>query len=124
VRFLPTAFVGGLAVAALAFIMGTVSPAFASTTTTTIVGWLVPDSTHFANSLLLIMLPLAGLGFFVWIARLFKVTGDAGVYWSLSGLFVGALVTTLPANGTNTNAISFGYIVLIAMLLFLWWWNS
>lgn len=91
----------------------------------TVVGWLVPDSAHFSNSLLLMTIPLAGLVFGMMFAWIFSLRGDLGVYFALGGLTLGSLLTDLPVNSSSTAlGIPFAYTIVSGLLTFLYWWNS
>ena len=118
-----------------------VAPAGSSTTTTsststtttsivytaTVTGWLTPDSAHFANTLVLVILPLAGFVFGLLPLMMFqkpKEIGDKAIYPSLFGMLAGSLVADLTVNGLTELQVPFAFIVVEALLLFLWWWNS
>lgn len=108
----------------VSMLFGGEKTAFAATTVT-IAGWLAPDSTHLANSLMAIIMPLGGVAMFSWIGKYFKVQGDVAVYIVLLGLLLGSIGADLSVGGgSSTPFVPFALIVVIAILLFLWWWNS
>lgn len=92
--------------------------------TTSVIGWLMPDSAHFSNSLLLTIFPLMGMVLVVMIPKMFHRKGDVVVYFALGGLFLGSILADMSTNNSPTNAVPFGIIVTIGILLFCWWWNS
>lgn len=100
---------------------------FAATTTSTssITGWLVPDTSHLNNALMPIIMPLGGVGAFVWFARYLKRQGDEVVWWVLWGAFLGSIGADLSVgNGAAAALVPFGISAVLGILLFLWWWNS
>lgn len=105
-------------------------PAAITTSTSysnTVVGWLAPDSAHFANSLILMIYPLMGLVVGTTIAKMFRIMGDVGVYFALGGLTAGAFLADLPTTNSPANyplLIPFAYGFVAALLTFLYWWNS
>lgn len=103
-------------------------PAALTTSTSysnTITGWLVPDSAHFSASLILMIYPLMGLVAGTTVAKMFRLTGDLGVYFALGGLTAGAFIADLPVtSSTQPLLIPFAYGVVAALLTFLYWWNS
>lgn len=107
------------------FMIPQVPKTFAGTTTVTITGWLMPDSAHFANTLILLIYPLIGLVLFTVVARMFKLTGDTGVYVALLGLGAGEVFADLPSSPANTvTYVPFAIIFVTVLLAFFWWWNS
>jgi hypothetical protein len=93
---------------------------------TTITGWLAPDSAHFSSSLALMTFPLMGMVFAMTFVKIFGGRGDIGVTFSLAGLTIGTIMADLPS-GTVTSTtflIPFAYILVAALLTFLYWWNS
>ena len=96
-----------------------------TTITSTIVGWLVPDAAHFSNTLIIFIFPLAGMVIVSMFPFMFHRKGDTVVYFALTGLFLGTILSDLSVNGTaSNNAVPFAVIVVSGLLIFLWWWNS
>jgi hypothetical protein len=116
------AFVLFLSPVSLAIYTTTITTTILSTSTD--IGWLVPDATHFVNSLLILMVPLAAMSMFVILGRAFKLRGDTGVYVALIGITMGSFIADLTAGSAATLAIPFADGVLGGVLFFLWWWNS
>ena len=94
------------------------------TNTVTVVGWLVPDATHFANTYLVLIFPLVGLVIFEMPLMMFHRKGDIAVYAALGGMLAGSILSDLSSNGASTQATPFAIIVVAGILLFLWYWNS
>ena len=94
------------------------------TVTITVIGWVAPDSAHLANTMILFIFPLVGMVGVTMIPMMFRRKGDVVIYFSLFGLFLGALTADLSTGQTPTNAVPFGMVVVAALLLFFWWWNS
>lgn len=104
-------------------------PASITTSTSysaTIIGWLVPSSARFASSLALMFFPLAGLVAGTTLAKMFRIGGDIGVEFALSGMASGATLADLPTSASPVfqNLIPFAYIFTAWLLAFLYWWNS
>ena len=119
-----TSITGIIAVTFMSMLLTPFSKAFADTTST-ITGWLVPDGTHFGNSMILAILPMGVMVFMTWVVKgAFGVEGDIGVYFALAGLLAGTVLSDLSASGSNTNAVPFADIFVVALLFFLYWWNS
>lgn len=124
VKFFST--ISALSIAFLGLFTLTFSEPSFAVASTTITGWLVPDSTHFANSIMVIIMPLGGVGAFVWLAKFLGRTGDEIVYFVLFGGMLGSWGADL-ANGQSGGTaalIPFGIGVVFAILMFLWWWNN
>lgn len=95
--------------------------------TATVTGWLVPDAAHFANTYILVILPLAGMVFALMPFMMFQrpvEIGDKAIYPALSGFAAGATLADVGVNGTTGNQVPFAFIFVAALLVFLWWWNS
>jgi hypothetical protein len=105
-------------------------PTVVTTTTNysaTVVGWLVPDSKHFSNTLILIILPLMGMVFGIFpftLGRRPSQVGDRVIFPALIGLTLGSALADLTVSNTSVLQIPFADIVVAAALAFLWWWNS
>jgi hypothetical protein len=107
-------------------------PPPSSTTTstsysTTITGWLVPSSTNFANTYILIIFPLAGMVLFEFPFFLVKdptTIGDKAIFPALLGLSLGSAAADLATNGTAVLQVPFADVLVAMMLTFLWWWDS
>ena len=94
-------------------------------TTITVIGWLTPDSVHFANSMILIIFPLIGVIFFEMILMMFDRKGDAAVHAAFIGLLAGSIAGDLTiSNASNNGLIPFGMVVTAGILWALYWWNS
>lgn len=105
------------------------TPASSTSTsyTATIVGWLTPDSAHFANTYILIIFPLIGLVIGLLPFTMFQRNeeiGDKAILPALFGLLVGAIAADLSVSPTIQFQVPFAFIVVIAMLIFLYWWNQ
>jgi hypothetical protein len=110
----------GLALA----LMPDVPYAAAQTSTSTIIGWLVPDSSHFSNSLLITIFPLMGMVILVTMLMVFHRKGDIVVYFALGGLLAGSLFADVGTGSSSTPGVPFADILVCGLLIFLYWWNS
>ena len=97
---------------------------YAITTTTTVTGWLVPDSTHFNNGIGALLFPLVGIGLFTSFPLILGYRGDLVVTMALVGLTIGSIMGMLSLTGSSNSVIPFALPVVAAADLLLWLWQG
>ena len=96
-------------------------------TTTTVIGWNVPNGTTFNNGLEILLFPLIVMGLFVALPIALNRKGDFVVTMALLGMLVGSIFGTLTITLTGTGStgvIPFGVIVASAILFVVWMWKG
>ena len=119
-----SAIASGFMILAFGLAVGLPFPVHAFTSTTTIIGWLVPDGAHWNNGIAAMLFPIIGVALFSIMARLLDQPGDMVVTFSLVGLTMGALVGMLSINASSSNVIPFAMPVVAAIDLVLWLWQG
>lgn len=96
----------------------------AAATTTTIIGWNVPNATTFGHGLIELILPLAGMGLFASFPLMVEQKGSMVVTMSLIGLLAGNLLGMMSLSATDPTDISFAFPIVAGMFLVLWLWKG
>ena len=94
------------------------------TTTTTITGWNVPNGTTFQHGLVVLILPLATMGLFAGLPLIVDQRGSIVVLMALIGLTLGGIIGMMSLSAVATTDISFGFVVVSGLYLFLWLWKG
>lgn len=92
------------------------------TTTSTIVGNLVPTFTTLANAWPIEFFPLGGLVLFTIVGKFFGLKGDTGVFLALTGLTAGGVFGDLPSSTATAPLVPFALIFVLGLQTMLWWW--
>ena len=96
----------------------------AITTTTTVTGWLIPDSAHFNNGIGALLFPLIGVGLFTSFPLILGYRGDLVVTMALVGLTIGSVMGMLSLTGSSNSVIPFALPVVAGADLLLWLWKG
>ena len=100
---------------------------FGLVTTTTVIGWNVPNGTTFNNGLEILLFPLITMGLFVALPMVLGRKGDFVVTMALLGMLVGSIfgMLTITLSGVgSTGVIPFGVTVTSAVLFGVWMWKG
>lgn len=111
---------------ATAFLLYSIPPVLA-VSTTTVIGWNVPSGTTFGNGLQTLIFPLIGMGLFVMFPLAFDRKGDFVVTMALLGMLVGSIfgMLTITLSGVgSTGVIPFGVLVVAAIQFVVWMWKG
>lgn len=94
------------------------------TTTTTIIGWNVPDVTNLTNGIFAFLVPMAVMGLTVTMANLLGNKGSSNTFLMKFGLFVGCLLGMLSLNASAANVIPLALPIVAGIYLVTYLWKG
>ena len=121
-RTLPAFAVGLLSIGAI-LVMFLPTSAIAGTTTT-VIGWLIPDGPHWNNGIGAFVFPIMGVALFAGMGRVLQLEGDFGVTLVLAGLTIGGLLAMLSINASSNNVLPFTLVIIPGVDLLIWVWKG
>ena len=111
-----------ISVMASAFLIYLPSPAAAFYSTTTVIGYAIPDATHLGYGVFLFIMPIAILALFLGLARGMDIGGPSGSFLIRFALLIGSLLgmLSLTASPLNYVPIAFPVVSALYVLTYLW----
>ena len=123
-QIVPLVALGLMAFALIIYAGPSIPSVMASTITTTIIGWNVPNATNLGNGIVALILPFTVMAMFAGIPLLFEQRGDSIVTMALTGFTIGSVAGMLSLTAVSATIIPFAMVIVSGIFLVIWLWKG